>query len=312
MTTPGEDDQFPALPVDSRRGLIAPIAAGIVLIVGIGLLIWSSGADEADVATTPRISEVGDPDEPVVQSTVPDDSVADSTIPEGSVSEVSVPMMTSPPLVEPTTSVDVTEPTVTDTTAPSSGGPSQAMLDAALLGLNDIGPGDWVEDVPDFEEVCDTTPDAAEPDVRADALFTTILTEPIAARQISNTLVTYATPELAERAFTSDLDELVACDATTIDFEGDQYRVQVNNAAFTEEQAAEFPCADQSSFLILQLVNDAAAVPYIAQSAVAFRCGRNITVTALTTTIDIEDLEDENFFDAAAISNSRAGALPGS
>lgn len=308
---------------DSRRGLIAPIAAGIVLIGGIVLLIWSSGSDEPEPITTPRIAEVGDPDEPVVESTVPSGSLptdsgpettgSDGTDSQGTVAEVSVPMMTSPPLVEPTTSVpDETDATVADTTTPGTGGPSQAMLDAALLGLNDIGSGDWVEDVPDFDEVCDTVADAADPELRADALFTTVIPEPLAVRQISNTLITYATPELAERAFTADLDELIACDATTVDFDGDQYRVQVNNSAFTEEQAAAFPCANQTSFLILQLINDEAAVPYIGQSAVAFRCGRNVTVTALTTTIDLADLDDENFFDAAAISNSRTGALPGS
>ncbi len=301
---------------ESRKGLIAPIAAAVVLIGGIGLLIASSGTTEdPEVTAPPRIAEVRDPDDPTVESTVPTDSVVEPVVTNETPPEPTAPIQTSPPLIEPTTIPPELEPVTTpavETDPTATGGPTQAELDAALLTIDDIGPGDWTEETPDFEEICDTVPDAATPDARADSLFGTILTDPLVARQISNTLVTYATAELAEQAFTSDVAELVACDGTATEVGGDQYRVQVNSDSFTEEEAEIFPCSDQTSFLIIQLINDDLAVPFIAQSSFAFRCGRNITVTALATTLDVQDLEDENFTNAAVISNVNTGNLRGS
>ncbi len=301
---------------ESRSGLLAPIAAAVVLIAGIGLLIVNSGSSDEPVVSTPsQIAEVGDPDEPTVQSTVPSDSTVQPVVTNELPPEPTIPIQTSPPLIEPTTIPADVEPVTTpapETNPPVAGGPTQAELDAALLTIDDIGPGDWTEESPDFTEFCDTVPDAATPDARADSVFGTVLTDPIVVRQISNTLLTYATAELAEQAFTSDVAELIACNGTATDLGGDQYRVQVTSSSFTAEEAAIFPCSDQTSFLIVQLINDELAVPFIAQSSFAFRCGRNITVTALGTTLDIQDLEDENFTNAAVISNVNAGNLPGS
>ncbi|MEP6297454.1 MAG: hypothetical protein ABJ382_09000, partial [Ilumatobacter sp.] len=206
-----------------------------------------------------------------------------------------------------------TTTSTTTTVAPAAGGPTQVQLDNALLGIGDIGDGAWLEQVPEpDDDLCGTAPDAVEPDARADSLFQEIVGEPIGVRQVSNSLFTYATPEIAEQAFTADVDLLVSCNATTVEVEGTQYRVEVDDDSFTAEESVDFPCADQSAFLVTQLVNDQAAVPYIAQSAVAFRCGRNITLTTLTTTLAIDDLSDDDFFDAAGLSNIRVGELAGS
>lgn len=291
-----------------------------MLFGGIVLLVVNSGSDEPEAISTPRIAEVNDPDEPLVETTVP---------PVDSVAEVSAPLPTSPPLIAPpvTTITDpptvpdpplvtdpptVTDPTTPPTQAPDPGGPTQERLDGALLRIDDIGPGNWTEEVPETDDVCGEIPDPEVPDARADAVFQSILQDPFGVRQITNSLITYASVESAERAFDADVALLVNCNATTVDVEGVPYRVQVNNDAFTDEQSAEFPCADQSAFLLVQLFNDDALVPYLGVSAVSFRCGRNVTVTALSTSIDIEDLGDDNFFEAASISNIRTGALPGS
>lgn len=291
--------------------MLAPIAAAIVLVGGIAVLMTSRGSDEPEVITTPRIAEVNDPDEPSVETTTP----------TGTAVEATGPIPTSPPLVSPTTApTDATDTTPATTGAEVSttdgeatgGGPTQAQLDAALLTITDLGEGDWTEEPAEFDEVCGTVTNEDVADARSDALFQTLVTEPFSVRQVSNTLLTFPTPEIAERAFDRDLALLVDCDATTVELSGVQYRVQVENDSFTEEQSSEFACADQSALIILQLFNDEAVLPYIGQTSVSFRCGRNITVTALTTTIDLDDLSDANFFDAAATSNLNTGALPGS
>lgn len=299
----------------SRKGLLAPVAAAIVLVGGIGLLIVNSGGDdEPESISTPRIAEVNDPDEPVVQSTVPDGAATTPTattvptvptVPDDSVAEASLPIQTSPPLVEPTT-IPATEP------PPVGGGPTQAELDAALVTVDDLASDDWFPQEPEFLEFCDSVPDVAQPVARADSLFGAVLLDPPGARQISNTLITFESAELAEQAFTSDVAEIVACDATTTDLDGDQYRVQVSSDSFSPEQSASFPCADQSSSLIVQLTNESLSLPYIAQSTLSFRCGRNVTITSLSTTIDLEDLQQDDFFNAAATSNASTGELPGS
>ncbi len=283
--------------------MLAPIAAVIVLVGGIGYLVTRGGATDPPPTGLPRIAEVGDPDSPLVQSTVP--------------------TQTSPPLVEPT-STEVSDPTTstaatttttsstTTTVAQVSGGPTQTELDAALLQIPDLGDGDWSKEIPDFSDVCGTVLDEEVIEARSDALFQTLVTDPIGVRQISNSLVTFSDAATAEKAFLDDVALLEACDATTIDLDGVGYRVQVDTDSFSEEDLSAFPCSDQSSFLVLQLTNANAVVPFIAQSAIGFRCGQNITVTALTTTIDLADLEQPDFFTAAATSNTRTGALPGS
>lgn len=170
-----------------------------------------------------------------------------------------------------------------------------------------------MEQVPELDDdVCGTVPDASVPDSSADSLFREIVGDPLRVRQLSNSLLTYATSVIAEQAFTADVDLLVAYNATTIDLDGTQYRVEVDNNSFSAEESVDSPCADQSAFLITQLVNDQAEVPYLAQSAVAFRCGRNITLTTLTTTLTIDDLSDDEFFNAVGLADIRVGQLPGS
>ncbi|MEP4594552.1 MAG: hypothetical protein ABJ381_22415, partial [Ilumatobacter sp.] len=291
----------------ANRAWIAPVIAAVVLLGGVGVLVLGRGSDGGpEPVTTALIAEANDPDDPIVETTVP--------------------FVTSPPLLEPTTTIttdstttiattttSTTTTSTTTTVAPAAGGPTQVQLDNALLGIGDIGDGAWLEQVPEpDDDLCGTAPDAVEPDARADSLFQEIVGEPIGVRQVSNSLFTYATPEIAEQAFTADVDLLVSCNATTVEVEGTQYRVEVDDDSFTAEESVDFPCADQSAFLVTQLVNDQAAVPYIAQSAVAFRCGRNITLTTLTTTLAIDDLSDDDFFDAAGLSNIRVGELAGS
>ncbi|MFK7917643.1 MAG: hypothetical protein AB8G14_06170 [Ilumatobacter sp.] len=296
----------------SRRTMIAPIVAAIVLFGGIGFLVLRSGSPDAGDTDGPQVSGVEQPDGPTVDTTIP--------------------LQTSPPLIEPTTTlvnpdttvsapttvattVATTTTTTTTTTTiapPSPGGPTIAEVEAALLTIGDLGPGPWTEESIDLVDVCGTNPEDGSIDIRRDRLFQEILTDPIAVRQVGSTLISYSDDPAAERALTAEVALLEGCNATTVDFEGVEYRVQVNSDSFTAEQAESFPCAQQSSFLILQLTNENAVVPYIGQTSVSFRCGRNVTVTALTTTIDLADLTDEDFFNAAGTANLRAGTLAGS
>lgn len=291
--------------------MLAPLAAVIVLVGGIGFLVLRNGTTTPGETGT-SVPGVDEPDEPLVDPTIP--------------------FQTSPPLVNTTTTIapETTQPapstttTTTSTTTtttlappttaapPSAGGPTVADVDAALLSIDELGPGDWTEESIDLVEVCGSNPEVAAIDVRRDRLFQELLITPIAVRQVGSTLISYPDDDTASRAFSAEVALLEACDATTIELDGVDYRVQVNSDSFTPEQSETFPCADQSSFLILQLTNANAIVPYIGQTSVSFRCGRNITVSALTTTIDVDDLTDSDFFNAAGLANIRTATLAGS
>ena len=143
-------------------------------------------------------------------------------------------------------------------------------------------------------------------------LFQQLSADPIGVRQLGHTILSFVDEAAAQRAFDADLELLEACSGTTVDLEGVPYRVQVTSNAFDEADAAEFPCSDQNAFLIIELTNDAAPVPYIAQSGFSFRCGSNVSATSLTTTLDVADLNQPAFFAAGAIANTRASQLPGS
>ena len=143
-------------------------------------------------------------------------------------------------------------------------------------------------------------------------LFQQVETDPIGVRQLSHTILSFPDADTASSAFATDVELLEACDATTIELEGVAYRVEVTTDEFDAEQAAAFPCSDQNAFVVVQLTNDQAAIPYIGQSAFSFRCGVNVTVTSLTTTIDVDDLNQDAYFSAGATANTRTAALPGS
>jgi hypothetical protein len=240
-----------------------------------------------------------EPDEPRLESTVP-------------------PEPTAPPLVETTTTAKSTTNTTAPTTAPppttvdpATAGPTQADVDAALLRLDDLD-GVWTEEIPDTDTICGDNPELDEIDVRGAVLFQQLNVEPVGVRLLGHTILSFPDAATAERAFTADVEIIEACSGTTIDVRGVQYRVEVTSNAFDDEQAATFPCSDQNAFLTLQLRNEAADVPYIAESGFSFRCGRNISVTSLATTIDFDDLDQPAFYAAGAIANARASALPGS
>ena len=190
-------------------------------------------------------------------------------------------------------------------------GPTQADIDAALLRLDDLE-GVWTEEVVDVDSVCGDNPELDNVTVEGAALFQQLTADPIGVRQLGHTILSFPDSAAAERAFNADVALLEACTGTTIDLEGVPYRVEVTSNAFADEEAATFPCSDQNAFLVIQLTNDAADVPYIGQSGFSFRCGRNISVTSLATSIDLDDLNQSAFFAAGAIANTRASQLPGS
>lgn len=289
---------------DPWRQRLAPIAAAIVLVGGIAFLVFRSGSGEGTVPAAsdgPSVATAPEPDEPRLETTVP-------------------PAPTAPPLVEtttkPTPSTDATTSTTTE--APpttvvdaTTAAPTQADIDAALLRLDDID-GVWTEEVVDTDTICADNPELDQIVLRGAVLFQQLNADPIGVRLMGHTILSFPDAATAERAFTADVEILEACSGTTIDVRGVQYRVQVTSTAFDDEQAATFPCSDQNAFLTIQLTNDAADVPYIAESGFSFRCGRNISVTSLATTIDLNDLDQDAFFAAGAIANTRAAALPGS
>ena len=186
-----------------------------------------------------------------------------------------------------------------------------ADIDAALLRLDDLD-GVWTEEVVDVDSVCGDNPELSNVTVEGAVLFQQLSTSPIGVRQLGHTILSFTDAAAAERAFTADAELLEACSGTTIELDGVSYRVEVTSDVFDAEQATAFPCSEQNAFLILQLTNDAAVVPYIGQSGFSFRCGNNISVTSLTTTLDIADLSQPSFFSAGATANTRASELPGS
>lgn len=286
--------------------MLAPVAAAIVLVGGIGFLVLRGGTSAPTDTDEPTASGVAEPDEPQVDTTTPL-----QTSPPLVNTSTTIVTKTTPPALSTTTTTSTS--TTTTTLAPSSvGGPTVADLEAALLNIDELGAGNWTEESIDLVDICGTNPEIELIDIRRDRLFQELIISPIAVRQVGSTLFSYPDDDTASRALSAEVALLEACDATTIDLDGVDYQVQVNSDSFTAEQSESFPCSDQSSFLILQLTNENALVPYIGQSSVSFQCGRNISVSALTTTIDVADLTDEDFFNAAGLANIRAGSLDGS
>lgn len=285
------------------RQRLAPLAAVAVLLGGIGFLVFRSGSGDgasSPVSNTASVATAAEPDEPRVETTVPSDPTAP-------------PPPTAPPLFETTTTADGPPPTAGSTTIPdvSTSGPTQADIDAALLRLGDLD-GEWTEEVVDVDFVCGENPELDNAAVEGAVLFQQLSASPLGVRQLGHTILSFNDATAAERAFTTDVELLEACTGTTIDLDGVPYRVEVTSNAFDETQAATFPCSEQNAFLIIQLTNDAADVPYIAQSGFSFRCGSIVSTTSLTTTLSIDDLNQTSFFSAGATANTRASALPGS
>ncbi len=289
------------------RQRLAPVAAAAVLVAGISFLVLRSGSGDGSVTTVTDGSAVvtaAEPDEPRLETTVP----TDPTTP---------PPPTAPPLVEPTTTskptTDQPPPTAAPTTVvdTTGDGPTQADVDAALLRLPDID-GVWTEEVVEPDSTCGVNAELENVVVEGAVLFQQLSADPIGVRQMGHSILSFTDDVAAERAFTADVQLLEACSGTTVDVDGVAYRVEVRSNAFDEQQSAAFPCSDQNAFLIVQLTNDAAPVPYIGQSAFSFRCGRNISVMALATSIDVSDLDQDAFFAAGALANTRASQLPGS
>ena len=300
-----------------RRG--APIAAAAVLVLGIGFLVFrGTGSDSIETAPTDRGS---------VRTVVgPDDAVIVTTLP---LSGTTAPAPTAPPLRETTTtsgtgiSSDTTSSdtsVVSDTGAPDTttttaavvaGGPNQAQLDAALLRVTDLD-GDWTTETPDFDEVCPSNPEVENAVLQGSVLFQQLVDDPTGVRQISNSIYSFPDAATAESAFTADVAILEACTATTVDLNGVSYRVEVLSSAFDEEEATSFPCSEQNAFITVQLTNSGAAIPYIGQTTFSFRCGRNVGAVSITSTIGLDDLGNDNFFNGGPISDTRVAAMPGS
>lgn len=279
---------------------LAPVGAAIVLVIGIGFLLLRSGSGtnpEAADGDGPSVASAPEPEAPRVETTTTDPAATP-------------PAVTAPPLIE-TTTTDVSATTTTTTAAGAPDGPSQAQIDRALLRAEDLQET-WTEEIVDTNAICGENPELDNSVAEGAVLFQQLNVDPVGVRQLGHNILSFADAATAERAFTTDLELLEACAGTTIELDGVQYRVQVDSDAFDDDEAAAFPCSDQNASVIIQLTNDQAPVPYIGQSAFSFRCGRNVTVTSLTTTIGVTDLSQNEFFSAGAITNTRAASLPGS
>lgn len=293
---------------ESWRQRIAPLAAIAVLVGGVSFLVFRSGS--GDDASPPAsngasVATAAEPGEPRVETTSP----SNPTTP---------PPPTAPPLMETTTTTVDPPPTAASTSAvpttvvdTTTLGPTQADVDEALLRLDDLD-GVWTEEVVDVESVCGDNPELDNVTVQGAVLFQQLSASPVGVRQLGHTILSFPDDAAAERAFTADVELLEACSGTTVDLDGVSYRVEITSDTFDETQATAFPCADQNAFLIIQLTNDAATVPYIGQSGFSYRCGTNMSVTSVTTTLSIADLSQSSFFSAGATANTRASELPGS
>jgi hypothetical protein len=287
---------------------IAPIAAAVVVLGGIAFLVVRSGSGESSappLRDDPLIVTVAEPDEPGVDTTVP----SGATTPP----PPTAPPPTAPPLIETTTTstASTSSTSVPDTVDSPGALPTQADVDAALLRLDDLA-GVWTEEVPDVDFICGDNPEAANVAIEGAVLFQQLSADPIGVRQMGHTILSFVDEAAAQRAFDADLELLEACSGTTVDLEGVPYRVEVRSNAFDEAEAATFPCSEQNASVIIELTNDAAPVPYIGQSGFSFRCGPNVSATSLTTSLDVDDLNQPAFFAAGAIANTRASQLPGS
>lgn len=285
---------------------LAPVGAAIVLVIGVVFLVLRSGSEASpDPDDGPSVASAPEPEAPRVETTTTDPAATQ-------------PAMTAPPLVE-TTTTDLGATTTSTTTTTSStttfpgapDGPSQEQIDRALLRADDLQET-WTEELVDTNAICGENPELDNAVAEGAVLFQQLNVDPVGVRQLGHNILSFADAATADRAFTTDLELLEACSGTTIELDGVQYRVQVSADAFDENEVAAFPCSDQNASVIIQLTNDQAPVPYIGQSAFSFRCGRNVTVTSLTTTIGVTDLSQNEFFSAGAITNSRTATLPGS
>jgi hypothetical protein len=298
---------------DRWKAFIAPVAAGLVLLLGIGFLLVRPGgdsptADDEDVRTT---RERDDP--PVTD----DGQDTPQTVPVSS-----APRPTPPPLVEPPVSTTPSStPTISDlpetsvaTTVATTAGPTVDEARAALITLDDLANPEWVPDTLDetTEDPCGTTPEEALATVDETVIFARVTDSPIAVRQISNTIISFPDVDTATRAFDNDIQLLRNCNGTTADISGVTYDVSIEISKFDESQVEAFACADDNTLIIGEFTSDDPTVPYLGIASASFRCGVNITVVSFVTTVNVDDLNDDDYFAATATSNLQVGVLPGS
>lgn len=289
----------------------APILAGIVVVAGVAFLVLRGGGDDsvATVDTDPPVEDARDDrddtdTEAVVESTVAPDA---STVPPA-------PPATSPPLVATTVdAATVPAPTTVApvTTVTPATNPTQAELEASLVSALDLGAG-WTQVAFADGDVCLPEQDFSAVEVATAARTFEQTTPDGAFRQISHVVTTYADPGAAGEAFRAELDAIEACSGTTIDVEGFSYDVVVLSDSFTDDQTAGFPCRDQNASVIASFTNSDNLVPFIGQALIAFRCGVNVVVVSIASTLDIDDLNDQLFFDTAGAANIATSRLPGS
>jgi hypothetical protein len=282
-----------------------PVAAGLILVVGIGFLLLRPGGS-SEVADEVRTTRARDDDPP------PSDA-SDPTTPS---TQASVPVQTPPPLIEPPlTTVPVPDTTqATTVPAPVSAGPTADEARAALVTLDDLTNPEWLPDTLDEsgDDPCGTTPEEALATVNESVIFARTSTSPVAVRQVLNTIISFPDVAVATQAFDNDIQLLRNCNNTSVDIGGVIYDVSIEISKLNESQTETLPCADDNSLIIAEFTNTDATVPYLGLSAASFRCGLNITVVSFASTVDIDDLSDDDYFAATAASNLRVAELAGS
>lgn len=309
--TPYQTGNPPLDPTSADRDpwwhMAAPILAGLVLIGGIAFLVLRGGDSNAPATSNPtRIAEAAEPGAPLLETTVP-----------------VIPTATAPPLFN-TTLPDDTEPDDTLATTPSEttdatttvadapNGPTEEQMATSMLRLDDLDTDGWEEVAVDLEETCDPNPLESAIQIRTDRLFQQVGLDPPVVRQIGHSSFTFADEATALAAFDADVDILRSCSGD-IELDGVSYQLVVAATSLTEAQASSYSCSDQNSVFIVQLSNTDAPVPFIAQSIATFRCGRNVTAIALTSTLDLDDLTNNTDFPSAVTqANIRTSLLPGS
>ena len=294
--------------------MAAPIVAAIVLIGGVALLIVNSGSSEPETVSPPRIAEINDPDEPTVETTVPAVSTVtttetEPTVPtEVTVADSTVPPQTSPPLVEPSTSVSTT----TTTVAANPDAPTQEQLDATLVSPDDFLEGEWELEEVSFDDVCGSTPEVDAVLLRSDVVYQELVVDVIGVREIDHEIYSFSDEATAERAYDGEVGLIEACDSTTVDLGEFQYRVEVLIDEFSPDQLESFPCVDQASIAVMQLTNENAPIEYIGRSITSLRCGVNVSAVGFISTIGLEDLENNDYFAAVTAASFGTAELPGS
>ncbi|MFK8025939.1 MAG: hypothetical protein AB8G26_18440 [Ilumatobacter sp.] len=285
---------------DEREGswrVIAPIAAGVVVLLGVGFLLLRGG--DGDTVESGSVA-------PAATDRAPNTAASPISTPP---TPDSAPAVTNPPLAETTSTTAAPAPEPT-TPVPTTPRVTNRDLATTLVTTQALGTG-WEPIAFEEGDIC-TSNEFDQFEIATAASSHQQNLDTGGVRQISHVVTAYTDAQAAANAFVAEINALDACNGTTVDLGGVQYRVDIIRDAFDDQEVTGFPCQDDNASLVAGFNNSEAFLPFFGQALIGFRCGANVYAVSLSSTVSLADLNDPQFFEIAAAANVQTALLPGS